>query len=139
MKVGRILLVVGLMAFAMHSCKKDIDPVVTFTVVDTSGTSIEEAYVITHPCLDGVSCDTSRVNPAFVTDGFTNSAGQITYTFPYSAIIDVFAIKVLVDDTVNGIYEALQGQTVARFERVRDKDGTDNTYNVKVVVRETRK
>lgn len=132
---GRVFIVfVGLIGLIAFSCKKEISPVVTYTVVDTLGSPLENARLFTHPCFDGVSCDTTRLNENFIKTGLTNSAGQITYTYPYSAIIDV-AASWTDCDTAAGIFCLYSGRTVARFETKKAKDGEENNYNVRVVVR----
>lgn len=118
----------------LFACKKDINPVVTFTVVDTTGTALEKARVYTHPCLDGVNCDTARVNVNFIKEGLTDASGQITWEFPYSAIIDVFAQYTPCDTP--DVYCLYSGQTVARFESKRSSKNEENEYSVRVVVRE---
>ena len=137
MKARVFLLFVGLIGLYAVSCKKDIKPIVHIFVEDTTGTRLENARVYTHPCFDGVSCDTSRINLNFIKSDLTDGSGQITFEFPYSAILDVFANYVGPDcDTAGeGPYCIYEGRTVARFETKRAKGNEENEYNVKVIVR----
>jgi hypothetical protein len=134
MKVRGIIVfvMIGLLAI---SCKKDIKPTVTFTVQDTVGNGLDMARIFTHPCFDGVSCDTTRVNTAFIRTGVTNSRGEVSFEYPYSAIIDVQA-NWTDCDTASGEWCIYTGRTVARFESKRTTGNEENNYNVKVVVRE---
>lgn len=121
-----------LLALIVFSCKKDINPVVIFTVEDTTGKRLENARIYTHPCFDGVSCDTTRLNENFVKTGLTNKNGQLTYEYPYSAIIDVVGDYTDCDTpTVWCIYS---GRTVARFETKRTSGDESNEYNVKLIL-----
>jgi len=134
MKARGFLVLVGSIALFAFSCKKDIKPLVVYTVVDTTGAVLEMAHVYTHPCFDGVSCDTSRINENFIKDGLTNSAGQISYEYPYSAIIDVYA-EYFPCDTASGLWCPFTGRTVARFETKRTSGDEENIFHVRVVVR----
>jgi hypothetical protein len=134
MKAKGVILLSLVVWLASYSCQKEVKPVVTFTVVDTAGTALDSARLFTHPCFDGVSCDTSRINPAFIKDGVTNGAGQITFEYPYSAIIEVFAnYAANAADSTSGFYE---GQTVARFDSKRTRTNESNEYSVRVVLKQ---
>jgi hypothetical protein len=129
--LGIIGFSVFLIAFA--SCKKVVQPTLIITVVDSVGAPLENARVFTHPCLDGVSCsDPDRVNINFAKSGLTNTVGQITFEYPYSAIIDVAAQWTGCDTPTTYCMSA--GQTVARFETKKLKKGETNEYNVEVIV-----
>lgn len=128
----------GIIGFSMFlivfaSCKKVIKPTLIITVVDSVGVPLENARVFTHPCLDGVSCsEPDRVNVNFAKSGLTNAAGQISWEYPYSAIIDVAAQWTACDTPTT--YCLAAGQTVARFESKKLKKDETNEYNVEVVV-----
>ena len=133
MKARIIIGVVALIGLIAISCKKDINPVVIYTVEDSTGARLENARIFTHPCFDGVSCDTTRLNGDFIKQGLTNSNGQLTYEYPFSAIIDVIG-NYTNCDTAKGIWCMYSGRTVARFETKRTSKNVDNEYNVKIVL-----
>lgn len=132
MKTGTFAICFLTIAALMSSCKKDIRPTVIFTVEDTTGARLVNARLFTHPCFDG-GCDTTRLNESFVKEGLTNKSGQVTYEYPYSAIIDVVANYTNCDTPT--VWCMYAGRTVARFETVRTSKDEDNTYNVKVICR----
>ena len=128
----------GIIGFSMFlivfaSCKKVIKPTLIITVVDSVGMPLTNARVFTHPCLDGVSCsEPERVNTNFAKSGLTNAAGQISFEYPYSAIIDVAAQWTVCDTPTTWCLSV--GQTVARFETKKLKKDEVNEYNVEVAV-----
>lgn len=132
MKVRGFIVLLGAIALITFACKKDINPTVTFTVQDTTGTPLEMARIFTHPCFDA-GCDTSRINGAFVQEGLTNASGQVTFEYPYSGIIDV--IGNWTDCDTPDVWCIYVGRTVARFESKRERGNAENEYNVKVVLR----
>ena len=147
MKARGIIGIVGLIAILAVACKKDIRPTVRYTVIDTTGAIVEGARVYTHPCFDGVTCDTSRVNVNFIKTGLTNSSGQVQWEYPYSAIIEVFAEYYPCDpnwpppdgepgDTTGEFFCPFTGRTIARFESKRTSGNEENVFDVRVVVRD---
>ena len=139
MKARGFLLFVGLIGLIAFSCKKDISPTVIFTVEDSTGRRLPNARIYTHPCFDGVSCDTTRLNVNFIKDGYTDANGQLEFTYPYSAIIDVIGNWTDCDTSATSMDWCMYvGKTVARFETKRAPVGEENVYNVKIVVKEDR-
>jgi hypothetical protein len=130
----KALAIIGFSLFIITfaACKKVIKPTLIITVVDSSGVRLENARVFTHPCLDGVSCEFEKVNINFAKSGLTNAAGQVSWEYPYSAIIDVAAQWTACDTPTTYCLSA--GQTVARFETKKLKKDETNEYNVEVVV-----
>ena len=130
----KALSIIGFSLFlvAFASCKKVVKPTLIITVVDTLGVPVHNARVFTHPCLDGVSCESERVNINFAKSGLTNTAGQISWEYPYSAIIDVAAQWTACDTPTTWCLSV--GQTVARFESKKLKKDEINEYNVEVTI-----
>ena len=121
----------GVLLF-ISSCKEDVPPTLVVNVEDSTGVALYKARIFTHPCFDGVSCDTSRIDQRFVNSALTNGSGQATFKFPYSAIIDVAAQWT--DCDTPDVYCLYVGKTVARFETKRLKKGEDNQYSVTVTL-----
>ncbi|MEQ9062949.1 MAG: hypothetical protein RIE58_02155 [Vicingaceae bacterium] len=130
----KALSIIGLVLAVLYlgSCKTDVPPTLVITVEDSLGGNLVNARVFTHPCQDGVSCDTSRIEKSFIKSGTTNSSGTITFEYPYSAIIDVSAQWTNCDTPT--VYCLSSGKTVARFETKKLKKGEDNIFNVVVTV-----
>ena len=137
MKVKGIFMLL-LLAVIVFSCKETLEPTLIITVQDTTGAVIENATVRTHPCFEpNGSCQPADVNINFVKQAQTNGAGQVSFKFPYSAIIEV-------DgqwsggpcDTVNpvGPWCIFHGRTVAQFESQKVDKGDVNEYNVVVII-----
>lgn len=122
----------GLFLIIFASCKDVVQPTLIISVEDSSGVPLSNARIYTHPCLDGVSCEADRVNINFIKSGLTDAAGQISFTYPYSAIIDVAAQWTDCDTPTTWCLSV--GQTVARFETKKLKKDETNDYNVKVVL-----
>ncbi len=137
MKARGYLAIVGLIAIVAFACKKDITPQVRYTVVDTTGAKLVGARVYTHPCFDTLDCiNFKRINVNFIKEGLTNSAGQVTFEYPYSAIIEVKGEYFPCDTTeAGGEWCPYVGYTVARFETKRAPAGEENIYDVRVVLR----
>ena len=130
--------------FGTYSCKKEVSPNLIITVRDTSNVAISGAEVYTHP--DWVwepykknpILDSSRINPAFVKIGLTNSAGQIEFAYPYSAVLDIVAFGYITTvDSVTGIVDSTEkwsGKTIAKFESKQLKDDEKNEFNTTVIL-----
>ena len=132
MKASGFLWILVLLIATLSCSKDDVRPTVYITVVDSLDRRLPNARVLTHPCLDGVSCDTTRLNTDFIYQDYTDANGQLVLTFPYSAIIDVSAQWTNCDTPDNWCMYV--GQTVARFETKRQDPDDPNDYDVKVVV-----
>lgn len=137
MKARLVYGMLGILAVVVMACKKDISPTLTVTVVDTLGTKLANARVFSHPCIDQVSCDTSKININFIKEDLTDGNGQVVWEYPYSAIIDVFG-QYSPCDTAAGEYCLMSGKTVARFESKRSRTNEENNFNVRLVLREER-
>ena len=131
MKALTFFSLVFVLLFA-SSCKEDVPPTLIITVEDSLGGNLPNARIFTHPCFDGVSCDTARIDKRFINSAITNSSGQATFQFPYTAIIDVAAQWTNCDTP--DVYCLFVGKTVARFETKKLKKDEENVFNVKVTV-----
>jgi hypothetical protein len=127
-------LMVLLFATAMSSCKKEVNPTLIVTVVDTLGVKLQDVNVILHPCyFNQETCDTARLNPTFHKEQLSNGNGQATFEFPHSAVLDVVgfdAIKSSSGDTLGYYF----GQTVVALETKELKKDEKNEYEVRLVI-----
>lgn len=141
------LIVLGciiVVAFGATSCKKEKSPDLIITVRDTANVAIPGAEVYTHP--DWIwtpykkdpILDSSRINDAFVRVGITNSSGQVMFSYPYSAVLDIVAFGyVTTTDSSTGIIDSTEkwsGKTIAKFESQQLKEDEKNEYNTTVIL-----
>lgn len=122
------------------SCAKERSPSLHITVVDEKGIPAAGAYVHAWPSDDanemGVTVNEDQMDKTGVTD----AAGQVTFDFKYSAVLDVdvkYYKTVQEVDSNNNIIthtDSLSGHKVVKIESVRQRS-KDNDYHEFVEVK----
>ena len=138
MKVKGIFVLV-LLAVVVFSCKETVDPTLIITARDSTGAALEFVTIRTHPCFEPNGfCEPEEVNINFVKKGVTDGAGQVSFKYPYSAIIEVegrLSGMPPCDTTdTNIVWCLFYGKTVAQFETKKIDKGDANEYHAVVVL-----
>lgn len=125
------ILFVSLLIFTACS-KKDREPTLIVTVKNNSGTPVEGATVHIWPSDDNTIDSTSSGVPDKTMDktGATNALGEITFVFPFSAVLDIDVTYTLTSDTTTSL---LEGHKVVKIEVIEQKE-EENIFNETVIV-----
>lgn len=76
----------------MSSCKKDTACIASIKCIDSSGNSVSNAYVMLYALVK--SADGKRIDTADIrANGYTDSDGELKFTFKLPAIYDIYASK----------------------------------------------
>lgn len=122
------------------SCAKERSPSLQVTVVDENGTPAPGAYVHAWPSDDANSQGVTVNEDHMDKTGTTDAAGQVSFDFKYSAVLDVDVIYYRTTqevDSNNNIItttDSLSGHKVVKIESVRQRS-KDNNYSEMVEVR----
>ncbi|PCJ27226.1 MAG: hypothetical protein COA97_04480 [Flavobacteriales bacterium] len=119
--------------------KKDRDPKLIIHVQETDGIAADGARVHVWP---GPNAGQSGTGSNIIDDelmdqvGITDAAGNVSFNFRYSAVLDVDVIyyKTYLDTLLNPITDTLYGNRVVKIESLRQSDET-NEYNETVEVK----
>lgn len=132
-KIIPALLLLGLIG-TTFSCKKLVEPTLIITAVDTAGTPIPEARIYTSPCFDPEDCDHDRLNPNFGKEGVTDNNGEVRWTYPHSAVIEIKGDYTECDTAGVGYtpWCFAYGDAVAKFDAKYLKKDEKNEYNVTI-------
>lgn len=122
------------------ACAKERTPTLNITVVDELGVPAAGATVHAWPS-DEANSNTVTVNEIDMDKtGTTDAAGQVSFDFKFSAVLDVdvkYYRTTQVDDGMGGIItetDSLSGHKVVKIETVRQRS-KDNDYNEIVEVK----
>lgn len=106
------------------ACKKEVEPKLIVTVVDSDGNKLKGAKVHAHPG----EADQAVINEDEMDKSTsTNSSGVAEFQFKYSAVLDVdvwYRQETFIDSTLTYEYDTLIGKKVVKVEvkRQRSKD-----------------
>lgn len=119
--------------------KKDREPTLIVTVQGLNGTPLEGATVHVWPTED-IAIDTTNDgtpiprgdrDEAMDKTGVTDALGEITFVFPFSAVLDVDVIYTLA--TSDSTSSILEGHKVVKIEVIEQKE-EENIFNELVYV-----
>ena len=116
------------------SCAKERSPTLNITVIDNQGVSAPGAIVHAWPSDDANSTGNTVNEAEMDKTGTTDAAGQISFDFKFSAVLDVDVVyykSTLVVDSLGGVttqIDSLSGHKVVKIESVRQRS-KDNDYN----------
>ncbi|MCB9360477.1 MAG: hypothetical protein H6587_07830 [Flavobacteriales bacterium] len=120
------------------SCAKERTPTLNITVVDELGVPAAGATVHAWPSdeADGNVVNEEEMDKT----GTTDAAGQVSFDFKFSAVLDVdvkYYRTTQVEDGMGGVItqtDSLSGHKVVKIESVRQRS-KDNDYNETVEVK----
>jgi hypothetical protein len=128
------VLLFSLMLFVACS-KEDREPSLVIHVQETDGTAAPGAMVHVWPGPDAGNPG-SIINEAYMDqEGTTDASGNVTFTFPFSAVLDVDVIyyKEYLDTLLAPVTDTLIGHRVVKIETVRQRS-EENIFNETVEV-----
>ncbi len=104
-----------------QGCKKDVPPTLILTVTDTADVAMPSAEVRVWYGADATNGVTNDDN--YDQRGFTDSEGKVTFSFPYSAILDInaFAVKTTPNPPFPDIVDTLWGSTAVKVHTKRQR------------------
>jgi hypothetical protein len=128
------VLVVSLLLVVACS-KKERNPQLIIHVEEADGTAAPKARVHVWPGSDAGQPGSIINEPIFDQEGITDAAGNLTFNFPFSAVLDVDVVyyKNYLDTLLNPVTDTLYGHRVVKIESIRQKN-EENIFNETVEV-----
>lgn len=128
-----IITVLSLMAGLFEACQKEVPPTLVITVKNKNGKTRSGAWVHVYPD----NANQGTLNPEMEKEGYTDSNGEVTFEFKYSAVLDVDVIdttRYFNDSTFTFVVDSVYGHKIVKIETKRQA-GKDNVYREEVIVK----